>query len=73
MNGQPGGHPARLAKALVRLAGLDQAPLRFAGGTDAVGVFEQKYRELLAQDNAHREPYSSVALAGIGVIVHRNP
>jgi NAD(P)-dependent dehydrogenase (short-subunit alcohol dehydrogenase family) len=63
MNGRQGGDPAKLAGALVSLAGQDQPPLRFAAGTDAVGVFEQKARDLLAQVNAHRELSSSLALA----------
>jgi NAD(P)-dependent dehydrogenase (short-subunit alcohol dehydrogenase family) len=63
MNGRQGGDPAKLADALVSLAGQDQPPLRFAAGTDAVRVFEQKARDLLAQVNAHRELSSSLALA----------
>jgi NAD(P)-dependent dehydrogenase (short-subunit alcohol dehydrogenase family) len=63
MNGHQGGDPARLADALVSLAGQDQPPLRFAAGSDAVGVFEQRARDLIAQADAHRELSSSLALA----------
>src|SRR5215210_633387 len=35
MNGQQGGDPAKLAEALVRLAGQDEPPLRFVAGADA--------------------------------------
>src|SRR5579862_2494816 len=36
MSGKQGGDPAKLARGLVRLAGLDHPPARFAGGADAV-------------------------------------
>ncbi len=42
MNGLQGGDPAKLATALVQLAGQDEPPLRWAAGADAVGVVEQK-------------------------------
>jgi NAD(P)-dependent dehydrogenase (short-subunit alcohol dehydrogenase family) len=35
MNGLQGGDPAKLADALVQLAGRDEPPLRFAAGADA--------------------------------------
>jgi NAD(P)-dependent dehydrogenase (short-subunit alcohol dehydrogenase family) len=60
MNGQQGGDPAKLAGALVRLAGSAEPPLRWAAGADAVGVFEQKAQQLLAQADAHRELSSSL-------------
>jgi NAD(P)-dependent dehydrogenase (short-subunit alcohol dehydrogenase family) len=61
MNGQQGGDPAKLAEALVQLAGSAEPPLRWAAGADAVGVFEQKAQQLLAQADAHRELSSSLA------------
>jgi NAD(P)-dependent dehydrogenase (short-subunit alcohol dehydrogenase family) len=61
MNGRQGGDPAKLAAALVALAALDEPPLRFAAGADAVDIFEQKARTLLAQADAHRELSSSLA------------
>jgi NAD(P)-dependent dehydrogenase (short-subunit alcohol dehydrogenase family) len=61
MNGQQSGDPAKLAKALVRLASQDEPPLRWAAGADAVGVFEQKAKNLLAQADAHRDLSSSLA------------
>ena len=36
MDGQQGGDPAKLADALVHLAGLNEPPARFAAGADAV-------------------------------------
>jgi NAD(P)-dependent dehydrogenase (short-subunit alcohol dehydrogenase family) len=60
MNGQQGGDPAKLAQALVRLADSAEPPLRWAAGADAIGVFEQKAQQLLAQADAHRELSSSL-------------
>ena len=61
MNGQQGGDPAKLARALVQLADSVEPPLRWAAGADALGVFEQKANALLAQADAHRELSSSLA------------
>jgi NAD(P)-dependent dehydrogenase (short-subunit alcohol dehydrogenase family) len=61
MDGKQGGDPAKLAAALVKLTGLDEPPIRFAAGADAVATFEQKAAELLAQANAHRDLSSSLA------------
>jgi hypothetical protein len=60
MDGQQGGDPAKLAAALVELVALDEPPLRFAAGADAVGLFESKAQTLLAQADAHRELSSSL-------------
>src|SRR3954452_7807931 len=46
MNGQQGGDPAKLANALIKLAELDEPPLRFAAGADAVGLFDTRSKEL---------------------------
>jgi NAD(P)-dependent dehydrogenase (short-subunit alcohol dehydrogenase family) len=61
MDGKQGGDPAKLADALVELAALDEPPVRFAAGADAVATFEQKANELLAQADAHRELSTSLA------------
>jgi NAD(P)-dependent dehydrogenase (short-subunit alcohol dehydrogenase family) len=61
MDGKQGGDPAKLADALVYLAGLDQPPPRFAAGVDAVQTFEAKANTLLAQANAHRDRSSSLS------------
>ncbi|GAB3301464.1 oxidoreductase [Geodermatophilus aquaeductus] len=61
MDGRQGGDPAKLARALVRLAGSAEPPLRWAAGADAVGTLEQKAHDLLAQAGAHRELSSSLA------------
>ena len=61
MNGQQGGDPAKLAQALVQLAGQDEPPLRWVAGADAVQGVEQKAKDLLAQVDAHRQLSSSLA------------
>jgi NAD(P)-dependent dehydrogenase (short-subunit alcohol dehydrogenase family) len=61
LNGLQGGDPAKLAVALVQLAGQDEPPLRWAAGADAVETVEQKARDMLAQVDAHRELSSSLA------------
>ena len=61
MNGLQGGDPAKLAKALVQLAGQDAPPRRWVAGADAVATVEQKAKTLLAQADAYRELSSSLA------------
>jgi NAD(P)-dependent dehydrogenase (short-subunit alcohol dehydrogenase family) len=61
MNGQQGGDPAKLAAALVEVAGQAEPPLRWVAGADAVQGVEQKAEELLAQVEAYRELSSSLA------------
>lgn len=60
MDGKQGGDPAKLADALVQLVALDEPPVRFAAGADAVELFETKAQTLLDQANAHRELSSSL-------------
>ena len=62
MNGKQGGDPAKLAAAIVRLAGQDETPLRFVAGADATETVERKARDLLAQADANRELSLSLAL-----------
>jgi NAD(P)-dependent dehydrogenase (short-subunit alcohol dehydrogenase family) len=61
MNGQQSGDPAKLADALVQLAGQDEPPLRFAAGADAIATVEQKAKDLLAQADAYRKLSSNLA------------
>jgi NAD(P)-dependent dehydrogenase (short-subunit alcohol dehydrogenase family) len=61
MNGQQGGDPAKLAKALVQLASQDTPPLRFVAGADAIATVEHKANDLLAQADAYRELSSNLA------------
>jgi NAD(P)-dependent dehydrogenase (short-subunit alcohol dehydrogenase family) len=61
MNGRQGGDPAKLATALIRLAGSDEPPLRWAAGADPGGALEDKARTLLKQADAHRELSSTLS------------
>jgi NAD(P)-dependent dehydrogenase (short-subunit alcohol dehydrogenase family) len=61
MNGRQGGDPARLAGALIQLAGQDEPPLRFPAGADAVAALEQKAQTLLAQAGAYRDLSGNLA------------
>jgi NAD(P)-dependent dehydrogenase (short-subunit alcohol dehydrogenase family) len=61
MNGRQAGDPAKLARALVELAGSDEPPLRWVAGEDAAEGIEQKARLLLAQVDSHRELSTSLA------------
>ena len=61
MDGKQGGDPAKLAKALVTLVALDDPPVRFAAGADAMQAFETKANTLLAQAHAHHELSASLA------------
>ena len=42
MDGKQGGDPAKLADALVQLAALDEPPVRFAAGADAVDALRDQ-------------------------------
>ena len=61
MNGQQGGDPAKLARALVQLAGAPTPPRRWVAGADAVDAVERKANELLTQVEAHRDLSRSLA------------
>jgi NAD(P)-dependent dehydrogenase (short-subunit alcohol dehydrogenase family) len=60
INGKQGGDPAKLGRALVEIVALDQPPLRWTAGADAVTAVEQKAQDLLAQADAHRDLSSSL-------------
>jgi NAD(P)-dependent dehydrogenase (short-subunit alcohol dehydrogenase family) len=60
MNGQQAGDPAKLADALVGLAGSDEPPLRWVAGADAVGAAAEKANTLLTQVDAYRELSSNL-------------
>jgi NAD(P)-dependent dehydrogenase (short-subunit alcohol dehydrogenase family) len=61
-HGKQSGDPAKLARALIMIAGLQAPPRRFVAGADAVGAAEQKAAELAAQANAYRELSTSMAI-----------
>jgi NAD(P)-dependent dehydrogenase (short-subunit alcohol dehydrogenase family) len=60
MNGKQGGDPAKLARAIVHLAGLEDPPTRFPAGADALESFESKANALLTQAKAHRDLSASL-------------
>jgi NAD(P)-dependent dehydrogenase (short-subunit alcohol dehydrogenase family) len=60
-SGQQGGDPAKLARALVTIAGATQPPRRFIAGADAIGLAEQKIADLQAQIDAYRDLSTSLA------------
>jgi hypothetical protein len=61
MDGKQTGDPAKLARALVKLVALEDPPIRFAAGADAMQTFEAKANTLLAQARAHKDLSSSLA------------
>jgi len=67
MNGQQSGDPAKLGRALVHLMAMEEPPLRWIAGSDAVAAVEQKAHELLAQADAHRKLSSHLDHEDVGV------
>jgi NAD(P)-dependent dehydrogenase (short-subunit alcohol dehydrogenase family) len=62
MNGNQVGDPAKLAQALLRLTELEQPPLRFIAGADAIAAAEEKLAERRQQIDAFYELSTSLAL-----------
>ena len=60
-NGRQPGDPAKLARALVAIAGQNPPPRRFIAGADAIAGAEQKVAELKAQIAANRDLSTSLA------------
>jgi NAD(P)-dependent dehydrogenase (short-subunit alcohol dehydrogenase family) len=60
-NGQQSGDPAKLAKALVEIAGENEPTLRFIAGEDAVRAADQVAVTLQKQIDAYRDLSSSLA------------
>jgi len=60
-NGQQTGDPAKLARALITIAGQEPPPRRFIAGADAIGTAEQKVADLKAQIDANRDLSTSLA------------
>ena len=61
-NGQQSGDPAKLAQALIMIAGQQPPPRRFIAGADAIAVAEQKVQDLQQQINFYRDLSTSMAL-----------
>jgi NAD(P)-dependent dehydrogenase (short-subunit alcohol dehydrogenase family) len=53
-NGRQSGDPAKLARALLVIAGQDPPPRRFIAGADAIATAEQKVADLKAQIESNR-------------------
>jgi NAD(P)-dependent dehydrogenase (short-subunit alcohol dehydrogenase family) len=60
-NGQQSGDPAKLAKALIKIADEEKPPLRFLAGADAVSTAKEVATTLQQQADAYRELSSSMA------------
>jgi NAD(P)-dependent dehydrogenase (short-subunit alcohol dehydrogenase family) len=60
MNGNQVGDPAKLAQALLTITELQQPPLRFIAGADALEAAEQKLTERRQQIDALRELSTSL-------------
>jgi NAD(P)-dependent dehydrogenase (short-subunit alcohol dehydrogenase family) len=61
MNGQQGGDPAKLARALVTLSDSGDLPLRFVAGADAMAGVEDNLRTVGEQIDAQRELSASLS------------
>src|SRR5438093_6569814 len=61
-SGRQGGDPAKLARALVAIAGEDPPPRRFIAGADAIALAEQHVADPQPQIAAYRELSTSLAL-----------
>ena len=61
MNGQQPGDPAKLAAAMLTIAGQDKPPARFVAGADAIDAVAAKANDLLAQAEASRAQGGNLA------------
>jgi NAD(P)-dependent dehydrogenase (short-subunit alcohol dehydrogenase family) len=61
MSGKQGGDPAKLAAALLKIAGEKTPPKRWMAGTDSISEAERKAQELKDQADAYRALSSSLA------------
>lgn len=60
-NGKQSGDPAKLAQALLKLAGQDEMPRRFFAGANSIGTAEQKIAILQQQISSNRDLSTSLA------------
>src|SRR3954469_3418005 len=61
MNGQQGGDPQKLGRALVTLSDSGELPLRFVAGADARAGVEQNLATIQSQIDANRELSASLS------------
>ena len=69
-NGQQSGDPAKLAQALIMIAGQEPPPRRFIAGADAIATAEQKVADLKAQIDAERDLSTSLDFDQVGSTRH---
>jgi NAD(P)-dependent dehydrogenase (short-subunit alcohol dehydrogenase family) len=60
-HGKQGGDPAKLARALLRIADLNSPPMRFIAGADSIESTEKKVATLQQQMDAFRDLSNSLA------------
>jgi NAD(P)-dependent dehydrogenase (short-subunit alcohol dehydrogenase family) len=60
-HGQQAGDPAKLAQALLTIAGQEPPPRRFLAGVDAIATAEQKIADLQADIASNRQLSTSLA------------
>jgi NAD(P)-dependent dehydrogenase (short-subunit alcohol dehydrogenase family) len=60
-NGRQAGDPAKLAQALLTIAGQQPPPRRFIAGADAIAIAEQKVADLQQQIDPYRDLSTSLA------------
>jgi NAD(P)-dependent dehydrogenase (short-subunit alcohol dehydrogenase family) len=60
-HGQQAGDPAKLAQALLTIAGQEPPPRRFLAGADAIRTAEQKIADLQADIESNRQLSTSLA------------
>src|SRR5580692_10699348 len=65
-NGKQGGDPAKLARALITIADLEQPPLRFMAGADAIELAKRKIAALQQQVDAFHDLSTSLAFDEAG-------
>jgi len=61
MNGQQAGDPAKLARAIITIAGQSPPPRRFIAGADAIGGAEQKVVALKEDIESNRQLSTSLS------------
>jgi NAD(P)-dependent dehydrogenase (short-subunit alcohol dehydrogenase family) len=60
-NGQQSGDPAKLARALLTIAGQEPPPRRFIAGADAIATAEQRVADLKEDIDSNRDLSTSLA------------
>jgi hypothetical protein len=61
MNGKQTGDPAKLARAIITIAGQSPPPRRFIAGADAIGGAEQKIAALQEDIESNRTLSTSLS------------